>query len=344
MRIVNFTAAAVLVTLTGYLFIAGGSILLPFVVSIFAAYLINALATASARIRIGGKPLPRTLRVLAAIALLSVLCWLGVSLVISNSNQLMNAAPVYEGNLRRLSLQASDWMGLDEPLPVDALFERGRLTGLLRSMALGMMAMIASLGAIAIYTVFLLIEGNAVGRKIAALFPDPEREALVHRILDRIGNEIQTYIWVKTILSAATTLLSYAIMRYVGLDLAGFWAVLIFFLNFIPYIGAWSGVVLPALVAIVQFDSVTTILGTIIGLTIVQFTGGSIIEPKVLGSGLNISPVVVVLSLAVWGTIWGIVGMFLAVPMMVVLMIICANFESTRPIAILLSADGQPRH
>ncbi len=344
MRLLGFAAAAGLTALTLYLLIVGGSILLPLVIAIFVSYLINGLATATRRITIAGRPLPWSVRTIGALLIVGVLFWLLANIVISNSNQLLTQAPLYEGNLRMRAEQIGGWLGLDEPLPVDALFERGRLTAYLRSVVLSLTALIGSFGAIAIYTIFLLLEGHSYDRKIEALFPNPERQALVHRIMGRIGTEVQSYIWYKTMFSAATTLASYAVMKFAGLDLAEFWAMLIFFLNFIPYIGAWAGVILPALTAIVQFEALAPILLTIGALAVVQFTGGSIIEPKVMGTGLNISPVVMLLSLSVWGTIWGIPGMFLAVPLMVVVMIVCSHFESTRPIAILMSADGQVGH
>jgi predicted PurR-regulated permease PerM len=78
----------------------------------------------------------------------------------------------------------------------------------------------------------------------------------------------------------------------------------------------------------------------VVGLTLIQFTGGSIIEPRLMGTGLNVSPVCMLLSLALWGAMWGVVGMFLAVPIMVVIMIVCSHINATRPIAILMSADG----
>jgi AI-2 transport protein TqsA len=115
-------------------------------------------------------------------------------------------------------------------------------------------------------------------------------------------------------------------------------------LNYIPYIGPWLGVIFPAFLALVQFDTLTPFLVTTIGLAIIQFTGGSIIEPRLMGTGLNVSPVFMLMSLALWGTIWGVVGMFLAVPIMVVVMIVCSHFEATRPMAVLLSSDGQLRN
>ncbi len=119
---------------------------------------------------------------------------------------------------------------------------------------------------------------------------------------------------------------------------------MIFALNYIPYIGAWLGVIFPALLALVQFDTLTPFLVTTAALTAIQFTGGSIIEPRLMGTGLNVSPVFMLLSLALWGMVWGVVGMFLAVPMMVVVMIVCSHIEATRPIAVLLSADAELRH
>lgn len=344
MKILAVAAASGLTALILYLMVVGGSILLPLVIAIFVSYLISAMAAMTSRITIANRPLPWSVRVIASILLVGVVSWLIVRIVVSNSSQLMAAAPVYEGNLRALSIRVGDWLGLDEPIPIGPLFERGRLTALIRSIALSLTALIASFGAVTVYTLFLVLEGHSYEKKIAGLFPDPDRQALVKRILERIGSEIQSYIWYKTVFSAATTLASYSVMKLVGLDLAEFWALLIFFLNFIPYIGAWSGVVFPSLTALVQFETLTPIVLTIGALAIIQFTGGSIIEPKVMGTGLNISPVVMLLSLSVWGTIWGIAGMFLAVPLMVVIMIVCSHFEQTRPIAILMSADGQVRH
>lgn len=344
MNILGFAAAAGLTALFLYLLVVGGSILLPLVIAIFVSYLINAIAEVTRRITIAGRPLPSSVRVVASVAVVGVLFWLIINVVVSNSSQLVAAAPIYESNLRLRLAQIGDWLGLEDPLLIGSLFERGMLTSYIRTVALSLTALLGSFGAVSIYTIFLLLEGHSYDAKIRGLFPNAERQALVNRILQRMGTEIQSYIWYKTMFSAATTLTSYAVMKYVGLDLAEFWALLIFFLNFIPYIGAWSGVIFPALTAIVQFDALAPILLTIGALAVIQFTGGSIIEPRVMGTGLNISPVVMLLSLAVWGTIWGVAGMFLAVPLMVVLMIICSHFESTRPIAILMSADGQLRH
>ena len=134
---------------------------------------------------------------------------------------------------------------------------------------------------------------------------------------------------------------SYLILIMVGVDFAAFWGFLIFLLNYIPTIGSLLGVVFPSVLALVQFGTYTEPLIVLGACSAIQMTIGNFIEPRAMGSTLNVSPLVVILSLVVWGTIWGVVGMFLSVPITVALIIIFASFPATRPIAIILSRDGQ---
>jgi AI-2 transport protein TqsA len=90
----------------------------------------------------------------------------------------------------------------------------------------------------------------------------------------------------------------------------------------------------------VQFDTLGPFLAVSVGLTATQLIIDNVIEPRLMGGALNLSSLAVILSLAAWGSIWGIIGMFLSVPIMVMMMIVFANFEQTRGIAVLLSADG----
>lgn len=340
LNLLVYASAAGLTALVAYLMVVGEPILLPFVIAVFVWHLINALSALSARITIGGRLLPRWLRLGAAIVLLLLTSWLAVRLVFENVGQVMAAGPVYEQNLLRIANRGGSWFGYDELEDIRVLLGGLNVNALVRSLTLGLTGVLGSAGTVAIYTVFLLLEQHHFDAKITALFPDAEKEALVRRILHRIGTEIQTYVWLKSAISAATAAACYAVMKAVGLDLAEFWALLIFALNFIPYIGSWLGVIFPAFLALVQFDSLTPFVVTTMILTIIQFTGGSIVEPRIMGTGLNVSPVFMLLSLALWGAIWGVIGMFLAVPIMVAVMIVCSHVAATRPIAILLSADG----
>ena len=132
-------------------------------------------------------------------------------------------------------------------------------------------------------------------------------------------------------------------MRFVGLDFAEFWALLVFILNFIPTIGSIVATALPGLLGLVQFESWKPVLILLIGITAIQQSLGNFIEPNLMGITLNLSPLVVVMSLLLWGMLWGIVGMFLCVPITVILVIILGNFPSTQWVAVLLSKDGRIR-
>ena len=160
-------------------------------------------------------------------------------------------------------------------------------------------------------------------------------------VLAAVSESVRRYISVKTGVSALTGVLCYVILRWLGVDFAATWALLIFFLNFIPNIGSIIGVALPALVALVQFDTLGPFVILVTSLTAINLAIGSVLEPMLMGHSLNLSPFAILLSLAFWGTIWGIVGMFLSVPIMVLVMIVCTHVPGWRWVAVLLSKDGQ---
>ena len=131
-------------------------------------------------------------------------------------------------------------------------------------------------------------------------------------------------------------------MAALGLDNALFWALVIFILNYIPLVGGLAAIVLPLTFALIQFDSsgrIAILAGALLG---AQFIIGNTIQPKMMGDSMNLSALVVVLSLTLWGALWGGVGAFLSAPLTVIIMIILAQFPTTRWLAVLLSADGQP--
>ena len=199
-------------------------------------------------------------------------------------------------------------------------------------------------GVILIYVLFLLVEQRSFPAKMAAIFPDAEQLEGMRRLLSQITQDIQTYIWIKTLMSLLTAGISYAILLMVGVDYAEFWAIVIFLLNYIPTIGSLLGIVFPALLALVQFESAVPFLIVTPALAVVQVVVGNLLEPRLMGQSLNLSPFIIIVSLAVWGTLWGVVGMFLCVPITVIAMIVLAHFERTRPVAVLLSSDGKIRY
>ncbi|MEE9430600.1 MAG: AI-2E family transporter [Melioribacteraceae bacterium] len=156
-----------------------------------------------------------------------------------------------------------------------------------------------------------------------------EREIKIEKTFKDITEQVQRYLATKFLISLLTSLIVGVILWIFDIDFLIVWAVLAFFLNFIPNIGSILAIILPTLMTLIQHESIgyTVLVGGV--LTIVQNLIGNLLEPKILGDKLGLNPLVILLSLLVWGYIWGIAGMFLSVPLTAVVKIIISNSEST---------------
>lgn len=193
---------------------------------------------------------------------------------------------------------------------------------------------------IIIYLLFLVLERKSLTNKVHLLGESNKSFGNFVAIMGKINHDILEYLKIKSMASFFTGFLSYIVLVIAGVPLASFWAILIFVLNFIPTIGSIIAVIFPFVLSVILFDNISSafILGAV--LTSIQMAIGNLIEPRFLGKTLNLSPIAILLFLVIWGKIWGILGMFLAVPIMVVVNIILAQFEPTRTLAIILSGNG----
>ncbi len=319
----------------------GSELLIPLAIAILIWHLINALAGFYHRLVVAQRRLPGGLCYLAALLTIFGALTLMVELIMDNVAQVSQAAPAYEANLSDLLNSIYDQVGLKTAPSFTQIIEQISVGSLVAAVAGTLGGLARGGGIVIVYVVFLLLEQSIFERKLHALLADPGRAERLHRVLVRIARQIEGYLWVKTLSSLLTGVVSFAIMWLVGVDFAEFWALVIFLLNFIPIIGALLGVVFPSLLALVQFETIGPFLITSTALAATQFVVGNIVEPRLMGRKLNLSPLVIILSLAFWGMLWGVVGMILCIPIMVIVMIICAHFAPTRPIAIVLSSDGE---
>ena len=160
-------------------------------------------------------------------------------------------------------------------------------------------------------------------------------------LIKKIDASVSRYLAIKTLVSLLTGLLSFIALLFIGVDAPFFWAFLIFVLNFIPSIGSLIATFFPAFFALLQFGEFTPAILVLSIVGVIQIVLGNFLEPRIMGTSMNISPLVVFLTLILWGMMWGIAGMLLSVPITVILIIIMAEFKDTRPIALLLSRRGQ---
>ena len=332
---------AIVIAATIYLLVVGRSLLLPFILGLTLWYLVDSLADAFEQPRIGRLHLPRPLALLAAVCVMGGLAWVLGRTISDNANAVIAAAPNYEGRLERLLVQATRLIGIEQTPTLADLFNRISLAETLRDIVTATASVVSITGIVVVYAGFLFVEQVHFRKKLALMFRDRGQQAQVRSVLEQVDRDIRVYLRIKTTLAAATSALAYFVMAWVGVDFAGFWGVLIFFLFYIPAVGSILAIAAPALLALVQFDSLTPFLIVLLVIGAIQIFMANVVEPAMMGRSLNLSPLVVIVSLLVWGTMWGVVGMFLCVPIMVVILIVLAQFESTRPVAVLLSANGQ---
>lgn len=319
----------------------GSTLLVPLAIAIFLWAILESAIQGYAGIRIGGVAPPRWFA--ATLGIVSVLggLYLMVDILLGQVDALGVAWPRYVARLETIASNLTAWLGPERSAKVSQMLADIDLTRRIPGFLATSQSLIVTTLLILAYIGFLFAERGFVQQKIAAMFPDPARSGEASRLFADISESFQRYILIKTVVSVLTGLACYVVMRWLGIDFAETWALLIFALNFIPNIGSIIAVAFPAIIALVQFETPGTFFILIAMLTTIQVLIGSILEPLLMGKSLNMSPLAIILSLAFWGMIWGIPGMFLSVPILVVIMIVCANVPSWRWFAILLSKDGR---
>lgn len=252
--------------------------------------------------------------------------------------QLFAAAP----RLNALIAQVAGFFRIQVPPTVEQLINQLNPIRYLGNVANALQAFGGGATYVLIYLGFLIASRAGFAKKAAALYPDPAKREHATQVFLRIRNGVERYLWIQTVTGLLIAALAWALMAALHLQSALFWAFLIFVVCYIPVIGGFIAGVLPALFALVQFEPWWPAAVLLAGLQLILFVVGNVVLPRMQKDSLNIDPVVVLLSLAFWGMLWGVVGMFLSTPLTVMGIIIMAQFPGARWIAILLSGDGEP--
>jgi predicted PurR-regulated permease PerM len=319
----------------------GAPVIVPVIEALFVCFVLNAVAKAIRRLPAVGPLIPWWLAlVIAALIALACGAWAVQSMVKAGAAIGPQALGMRE-TVDPLVDRVAGLFGLSSQDLLNRVVDQLGLEAALRYVAAATVATINHFGIVAIYVGFLLVDQQFLDAKLRALIRDDARRARVDAVLADVSRGIQAYLWVMTFVSALTAVLCYAVMRAAGMDFAGFWAVAIFFLNFIPTIGSILGTLLPAAVAVVQLQDPLSALAVLVAISAIQFAIGNILLPRLAGGTLNISLGVTIFSLFFWGALWGVTGMFVAMPLTATLIIAFSHFEATRPVAILLSRTGE---
>ncbi|TCM88193.1 AI-2E family transporter [Rhodovulum steppense] len=294
------------------------------------------------RLRFGEARFSEWLASLLAVLLIATVLISLSAIILTQANTVVTTIMQYAEPGQRAVAEMFGWMGEDVEQAVLNWLRGVRLGSWLTTMA-GQAGNIAS-GAVLVtlFVGFLFLERLWFSTKLTSLMGDAERAARVERIIGSIMHRVNHYLVVKTLVSLVTGALVYAVMRLFGLELALAMGVLTFVLNFIPNIGSIVATLATALVAYVQTGDNVTGLAVLAIVGILQFVVGQVLDPLLLGKTLRLSSFGIIASLAFWAAVWGVPGMFLAVPIMVSVMIVCSQIAWLRPVAVLLSREGLP--
>ena len=294
---------------------------------------------------------PSWLATLIAVLIVVVLMLAVVMFLFYTVDVLVRKVPTYASKLNDLDVflkgLLGKWFDIPEDVSVFSIMKIDWVGGVimpaLRSVSSSAVGIGRNVLVTLLMAVFLLLERHTLIPKISYA-ASKDKEGRVQAIWDRINRQVSKYIGIKTIVSVITGALFYIVGKSVGLDFAFLWGVLAVVMNFIPTIGSIVITVLTIFMAVVQFlPNWTPILIVAAGTILTQNIIGNIIDPRLQGNQLNLSPFVILVALSVFGYVWGIVGMFLAVPLLSVLQIVFANMEETKPIAILMSSGNSFR-
>lgn len=331
--IVNFGFIIVLLFILFYILYIWANLLIPFIIALLFSFAIIWLSNFYKKLRI-----PAFIAFILSLFSYIGIFWLIWKLIWTNIDELIKGLPLYQARILEIYSATFDFFGIPEPASITELLKEVNLQYVFTLVIWWFTSIFSKMGIILFYVMFILLEYRYFKDKLYLMIVNNSQKMEILETLEKIKKDVKSYFVIKTIVSFFTAVFSYLVMTFFWLDFAIFWSMLVFILNFIPNIWSIIAVLFPSLLSLVQpwfslYDSIFMISG----LTWIQIMMWNIIEPKFMWNRLNLSPLVIIISLWFWWTLWWIVGMLLSVPIMVIINIILAKIPITRPIAIFLS-------
>jgi len=328
-------SACIVVVIAG-LRIASG-ILVPVLIAVFVAVLSLPLQN-----WLMARKIPRSLSVL--LTLLAVLLILvGFGFLVGSSVQgFTTEYPKYQAKFLAMAKSTIDWLNtlglnISSTLVIDYLKEN--VFSVFRNVLTWSANFVTDLVLVSLTILFVLFEAAGFSAKLARAFGHTVRST---GRLDKIKRDVQQYLIVKTLVSAATGILVGVSLKLIGLDFPVLWGLLAFLLNYIPSLGSIIAAVPPILLALIQLGNGSALAVAIVFIA-VNMVIGNLLEPHLMGRRLGLSVLVVFLSLIFWGWVWGPAGMILSVPLTMLIKIMLENTPDLRWIAVMLGS-GREEH
>ncbi|MBI1838652.1 MAG: AI-2E family transporter [Flavobacteriia bacterium] len=340
----KYTSIILLLISVFFILYIGKPIILPFIFAVFIYYIIRSIRRFFDRNYWIKKVIPGWVKHLFAAIFIFTTIFIILKSIVINAQNLPLFIQKYELNIALFSKEIKNLLGFDIKEKLISAFNSIDFTSFANYIINSFSTILGHLMLIVFYVMFLFFEEQKFTTKITLIFSNKKNHLNTVSIHKNIEHSMIQYISIKTLISLISATVCFGIMFSMNLKLPFLWSLGIFLFSYIPVIGTFFAVILPFLFSIIQFGNISSPFLLLILLSVTLLFVTNFVEPKIAGSSLNISPLVALISLSVWGTLWGIAGMILSVPITVTIIILFANFNNTRPIAILLSNTGHVGH
>jgi predicted PurR-regulated permease PerM len=310
------------------------SVMLPLFVAIMLTYIVSPAINILVKHHV-----PRFLAIFIVLLILTGFMYLIWQFLYSSGNAFVKEYALYQKKFKEIIADISAGNFFNFHIPSNLIDEINWSSIVSKYFIIwsgSFVSFMGSLFLITIILIFILLEAPVFQKKVGMAFPGITRDR-IFKVLETINNDIAKYLVVKTFVSLLTGVTVWFILLLADIDFPVIWGAIVFLLNYIPNIGSIFVVILISFQAFIQFyPSFGRFIVLAVLITAVQFIYGNLLEPKLQGHSLNISPVVILMFLLFWGFLWGPVGMLLSVPIAVAIKIVCENVSFLKSVSILM--------
>lgn len=333
------TSITIVIIIAGLVY--GKAFLIPLIFAFIFWILIRRMKETLNRIRVIDKYVPNWVKNIFLTVVIFSLIYFLISIISSNIARMIGRFDVYQHNFNELVLKINQTFGIELDVFLRNTDVSNILSNLIQPIVAVLTSTVGNVFLVLIYMLFLFLEESNFNSKLRMVFTSEKRHHYISSILRELEYSISDYLGVKTFVSFITGALSAIALSIIGVDAPVFWGLIIFLLNYIPTVGSLIATLFPVAFCLLQFPDITPAILTLVTVGTIQVIIGNVLEPKLVGSSMNLSALVTILALSLWGIIWGITGMILSVPITVIMVIIFSKFEQTKNIAIMLSDKGE---
>ena len=334
MSINNINSILLTTVLLSVLLYYGKFVLLPLTLALFIFIIIKSLSKKliDLTLKLFNIKLNDLVSFFSIFFIFIIIIYSFVKVLNSNLRSVVDNSSYYQNNLKNLINLFSDYK-IEKFIKLNEVFNDVNFLEIFSKIINYFTELTGNFSLILIYIIFFIIEEKLLAEKIKFFF----NRLTTKNVLEKINSDVFKYFQIKTFTSFLTGIFTFLILYFFNSDLAPTLGIFAFFLNFIPFVGSLISIVIPTIFSLIQFFSFFESIIILIMLTFSQILIGNFLETKMMGKTLNLSPIIMIVFLSIMGKVWGIAGMFLSVPILVFLLIIFSNLNSTKNIAILIS-------